>query len=371
MSDTNLAKELDLVIRDVLVSKQVFLSTLLCNLEIEFDSSIKTAATNGKYIKWNPDWFLGLPPKTRTSIMFHELWHIGRLHGVRRGGRDPQLWNQACDYRINNDMLMEGHTFDGAKGLFDDSIPHEWSEEEIYQWLLDKGDPSNPEPNDLDGDLEEGDMTQGEIIEQIQAVSRAIHQTKMAAGAVPGGLEEWINTFLEPVVPWQQLLYKWFVDLGDSDYSWSRPNRRYYPDVYLPSLVPEENRLAKVNFYEDTSGSITLAQSTRFNSELKYVKDVFNPEEMNVILFDTQIQAEYQFTEYEPFEKIKVVGGGGTHLECVREHIIKTKPTAAIIFTDLECNPMQPLPFDIPVIWVVLGNPDAEIPFGTAIHIKD
>lgn len=34
-------------------------------------------------------------------VMAHELLHVGLRHDVRRQGRDPYLWNIACDYVIN------------------------------------------------------------------------------------------------------------------------------------------------------------------------------------------------------------------------------------------------------------------------------
>jgi len=53
----------------------------------------------------------------------------------------------------------------------------------------------------------------------------------------------------------------------------------------------------------------------------------------------------------------------------VREWIIKNKPTAAIIFSDMYVRPMEELPFDIPIIWCVLNNPNATVPFGEVVHI--
>jgi hypothetical protein len=53
----------------------------------------------------------------------------------------------------------------------------------------------------------------------------------------------------------------------------------------------------------------------------------------------------------------------------VREHIEKTKPTAAIIFTDFYVTNMEPLTEKIPVIWVAVNNKRAKPLFGKLIHI--
>ena len=52
-------------------------------------------------------------------------------------------------------------------------------------------------------------------------------------------------------------------------------------------------------------------------------------------------------------------------------HIEETLPTAAIIFTDLECLPMPALKTKVPIIWTVADNPYAKVPFGQLIHIKE
>ena len=369
-----LRKALDKTIGEVFSAKETFLASLMCNLEIQWDEKIPTACTNGKYLKWNPTWFMELPKDTRTAVMIHELWHVARLHIVRRGQRDPKLWNIACDYRINNDMLREGYTFYGTSPCVDDRFKEGMPEEEIYNQLIQDKDNGKPEPKsgDLEGDMDEAPPTEAEIIQQVQAVSKAIQQAKMCGGVgkIPGGIEDWIQEFLEPVIPWEQVLYQWFVDRSSEDYSWSRPNRRYQ-DVYLPSMTNSYNQLTKLNYYVDVSGSISTEQIIRFNSELKFIKEQFNPEELRVVMFDTEIQEEYVFIENNTFDRIKVTAGGGTCLVPVREHIINTQPTAAIIFSDLIVEPMQPLPIDIPIIWACVENPSADVLFGTLIHIKE
>jgi predicted metal-dependent peptidase len=35
-------------------------------------------------------------------VMAHEFLHVGLRHDERQQGRDPFLWNVACDYAIND-----------------------------------------------------------------------------------------------------------------------------------------------------------------------------------------------------------------------------------------------------------------------------
>ena len=43
----------------------------------------------------------GLDEGERRFVIAHELLHAGLRHDTRGGGRDPWLWNVACDYVIN------------------------------------------------------------------------------------------------------------------------------------------------------------------------------------------------------------------------------------------------------------------------------
>ena len=263
--------------------------------------------------------------------------------------------------------------------------PPEMSEEDIYEDLL-KNAVQPPPNNPFDGDLgsepgkpgtdpgayNSGPPDKNAGIKQLQAVAQAIQQAKIQkqAGSIPGQLELIVEDFLSPVIPWEQVLFNWFTDLVLEDYSWQRPNRRHR-DMYLPSLQSDEQRLTCLHYYFDISGSVTDEMIKRFNSEVKYIKDTFNPEKLVLIMFDTKLHEIYEIEENDQFDRIKVTGRGGTCLRCVRDHINDTKPTAAIIFTDLECQPMQPLKVPVPIIWTVADNPGAKVPFGQIIHIKE
>jgi predicted metal-dependent peptidase len=57
----------------------------------------------------------------RRFVIAHELLHAGLRHDTRAGGRDPWLWNVACDYVING-WLTEMGVGDLPEGvLYDQS----------------------------------------------------------------------------------------------------------------------------------------------------------------------------------------------------------------------------------------------------------
>ena len=372
-----LDKELDRVKSKLFLgNNSAFLGSIMCSLGFEWDESIPTAATNYKNIYWNPQFFSGLTLETRKTVLLHEMDHVARLHEIRRGNRDPKIWNYACDIRINNDLENRAAcTFEGIEWVWKDhgvDIGGIKAEEQIYDWLV-KNAIKVPDTGAF-GKGDGGDMLpmpdeHKQVL--VNTVIRAIQQAKASggAGSVPGGLEEMISEFLAPIIPWERLLMEFFTDMFYQDYSWRRPNRRY-EDMYLPSLMEtDEGRLDHLIYYLDVSGSITHKEVVRFNSEVKYIQEVLRPKKLTLVQFDTRIQREQSFEESDPFRDIKIVGRGGTNLDPVRQHIDKHKPTAAVIFTDLQCAPMIEPRHKTPVLWVIT-NSNRVAPFGKQIRIS-
>lgn len=354
--------------------RSCFFGPLMCSLAFHWDESVGTAATDGVSLWWAPSYFLKLPKLSRETDLMHELWHVASLHMIRRGTRDPKIFNIACDIKIDLMLEAEGYSFEGIKGVLtwpqlDARKYVGWVEEDIYDDLVKNA--VQPPPNYVP-DIQPTDSKQN-TAQSLNNVVRAIHQAKLGGGAghIPGDIETLLEKFLAPVVPWEQYLHHWFHDLIENSYSWKRPNRRYMASgYYLPSLSEDEGRLAHLMYFEDVSGSISDADALRFNSEVKYVKETFEPEQMTLVQFDTRITQEIVLKKDDPFEQIKIIGRGGTCLRCVREHIIQHKPTAVVIFSDLDCAPMEKLPFEIPVLWVCIRNRGKTVPFGKLIHIQ-
>lgn len=380
LTDDQLMREYDRIQAQAFLGKNAaFFGSLLCSLKFSWArEDCPTAQTDGIELQFNPDFFMWMNPGPRETVLMHELWHVGYLHGVRQGSRDPEVWNEACDHFINLQLEEDGYDFTGIdQGICKDPRYKGWAEEDIYDDLMKNPQKRQQKPSGGAGSGLAGDMkaptsgqSQGTVVNN---VVRAMQQQKQSggklAGSMAGKMEEMITQFLKPVIPWEVELAEFFTDIEDTMYSWSRPNRRY-TDIYLPSLVDDEGRLRHLAYFEDVSGSISNADSLRFNSEVAYVKSQFNPKKMSLITFDDEIQDVIDITEEDTFEEIKITGRGGTNLRPVRDWIIKNKPTAAIIFSDLYVRPMEELPFDIPILWVCLGNSSAQVPLGRLIHIN-
>lgn len=357
-----------------------FYGPLLCSLNFLWDFSVETAETDGKNLWWNPEDFYRCTMEERQATIMHELKHVAKGHNLRGEGRNSQTWNCACDFHINAELVEDGYKIEDSKMFIFDKQYTGKAEEQIYGMLPPM---PPPPPNGGGGKPGSGPGPMGSKCNHaamadkmnkpamVANIVMAMEAAKIAGnpGAIPGNTKEMISEFLAPVIPWEVELKDWMSDLLDRDYTWARPNRRY-PDMYLPSMVEEDGKLEELRYYLDVSGSISKKDIIRFNSELKYVWEMLRPKSLTVIQFDTRITKITEFKEGDEFDKIEVHGRGGTSLVEVRLDIIKTKPTAAIIFSDMHVAAMQPLGMDIPILWVVINNRGAKVPFGKMLHIK-
>lgn len=343
-------------------SNAAFLAVIMCALDFSWNEDIPTARTNGKILQINPDFFENLLPATRQFLLLHELWHVARGHSIRGVTKsDIKAWQIACDIVINNDLIRSGYTHIGIDPLVDMKYPEGTSEEEIYEQLLKEGY-SDIGDEHLDIEL----ITDKE---RIAAIELLVQAKEMAAGTSTGKysgiLEEIISRLLPPKIQWKQVLDD-FVSLSEVTFSSYNKRNRRYPSICMPSQLKDES-LGEISYYIDVSGSITAADIIRFNSELHSLMQQYTLEKVSIIQFDTKIVNESEITSFH-FPQI-IFGRGGTNLECVKEHIEKTNPEFVIIFSDLECNPMDTLRYSPKILWIIINNPDVIPPFGKYVHI--
>lgn len=334
-------------------SNAAFLGCLMCGINFSWDSNIETAEVTETSFKWNPEWFDSLMFDERKGVLLHELWHLALLHGARCGDRDHTKWNVACDIRINNNLIREGITLPAGVLVYPEYDSDEWTEEKIYADL-----PDNPQ-------TQTWGTSHVEDSSQIVGLVQAAVTTANLAGANTDNIQKVITNVLKPILPWKVLLHKYLLEKFEKDYSFSRPNRRF-TSVYLPSLRADSGKIVNIAMYLDTSGSISNAEIQRFISEVKFVKDNLNPDELRVVQFDTEIKKESIYNESDSLGSFNIVGCGGTDLTCVREHILEHKPALSIIFSDLYVDPMEPVG-KLDVLWVC--SSDRNGPFGETIHV--
>ena len=360
-----------------------FYGSLLCSLKHSWDEDIATAAVNSDMqMKFNPDFFLNLSEDERKFILIHEVEHIARLHFIRMKERDPKLWNKACDYEINQDLIeVDDLNHGNTEPLYDPKYRGKTAEQ-IYDLLEEDEKNNKPTPEDSwgeggldmestgeDGSDQPQQPTQEQINNMMNSVVKAVQAAQMQGSSLDPShpVHEILNDFLRPQVPWNKLLRKYLVEKLKKQINWRKPKRRF-EEIYLPSRRPSGEGLANITFYLDTSGSISDEMVKIFNSEVKYIFEEFKPGKMTLVQFDTTIRKEVVYERGTRIKQMHVSGRGGTNLQCVREHIMENKPTIAVVLSDLECLPMDVVN-GLEVMWVVFDNPHAEVNQGKLCHV--
>ena len=89
-----------------------------------------TAATDGNAIHFHPDFINSLNEKQQIAIFAHEISHVVLKHLERRTGKDPELWNIACDASINGNLKKDG--LELVEGMIERDDALLFSEEELY-----------------------------------------------------------------------------------------------------------------------------------------------------------------------------------------------------------------------------------------------
>lgn len=332
-----------------------FYATLLVSTPAIIDESIPTLATDMEKIYYNPQFLLSLPSIDQMMMGWaHEILHIVFEHGMRRNGRDPELWNIACDYAINW-MLLEGG-FEMIDGICLDRKYADMSAEVIYDILCREQDqrqkqqaesrgqpdeqgqsgaqkPSRPK-NVLGSDVRDmpnHDPEQRARIERSikQRVSQAATMARMA-GKLSGALEQFVNSMLSPAVPWQDLLRNYMTQTCNNDESWSRRNRRYQ-SVYLPARHTE--RMGEIVVIGDVSGSISQREYNRIATEIDAIATQMQPERIRVLWADTQVLSEQVFEAGEEL-RLNAPRGGGTDMRVPLQHMLQYDPQVAVLITD-------------------------------------
>lgn len=406
----------------LLISHPFFASILLPLPEREIQGLGAVMATNGVELFYDPQLVEELEVEELTAVYAHEALHIALLHPLRRGHRDPQLWNKACDYAIN--PLLQHEFRLPRNALLEPAFAGKYAEE-IYDIIApppvppsqnqgqDQADetgqqeqPSGrgrsqntqgqnqPQPQSAGTDQNNQTQPQGQsgtfqaqdpsrwgavldVPENIspqqleaeikQLVAQALQAAKQA-GRIPAGLERLVEDILQPKLPWREILRRFLTDCLKTDYTWLRPSRRHlWAGLYLPSMG--EPGIDEIVVAVDTSGSISQQELDQFAAEITAIAQE-NVKRVTVIYCDCEVQGVQTFEPHEPV-RLTPKGGGGTSFRPVFEYVEKhgLRPAVLVYLTDLECYeyPEQVPPY--PVIWVTTQE-HRKPPFGHVVSVK-
>jgi len=342
-----------------------FLSSLALQMDHRISDKVPTAGTNGKEVLYNEEFFMGLSEEERVALIAHEVWHVAFMHMIRKGDRHHIVWNYAGDYVIN----LQIHD-DGLKL----PVPHLREErfrgmttEQVYaQIMQEQDDPDNmSDPDGMGSDLmepSEGEQpSEAEQAKQEMAIKemivKAATQAKMEnqAGSIPGEIARAIDDLINPKLNWKELLQRFVNSVAKEDYSWRKPNRRFFPSYYMPSAYSES--LKHVAVAIDTSGSVSPDMLKEMLSEIQGINDMFKPEKLTIMDCDYQIHNMYEVTEDLDIKELQFGGFGGTSFFPVLDWAQENQPDLLLYFTDLYAERITAEHgYEFPCMWICYSD---------------
>ena len=363
------AESLLLKARTALLMEQPFFGTLAIRLKPVADDEIKTAATDGQRLIYAPSYISKLSSPQLKGLIAHEVMHCVFNHMTRRQDRDAKIWNSACDYAINSHLIDCGFILPDG-GLVDKQFAG-LTAEEIYNRIADEP----PKPCAWGKVLDAGVGTvNGKSNAAMEsdwqmAVTEAAEVAKQR-GKLPGALESFISDIISPKVDWRTVLWPFFTNLANDDYSWRKPHRGYISeDEYLPSMYNEG--CGSIAFIIDSSGS-TVNYFQQFASELDAVLAQVQPESVHVVMGDTKVADSFVLDHGARLQDLEIKGGGGTILAPLFEHLNDTNLEAVVCLTDLEMHEYDwetIMKLELPPTLFVSTNRTLEAPIGTTIYM--
>jgi predicted metal-dependent peptidase len=266
-------------------------------------------------------------------VLAHELLHVGLRHEARRQGRDPHLWNVACDFVINGWLTeMDLGEIPSFGGLHDPELKG-LSADAIYDRLVVDLRRSRKLAT-LAGvshcDILEGNVrdwwTRGDAMSLDDFYRRALAQgltyhQDQGRGLIPAALLEEIRALDRPAIPWDVELARWFDDHFspvERVRTYARLSRRQSatPDIPRPRYVPapeDVNRTFAVVL--DTSGSMDrnlLAICLGTIASYCASRDV---RLVRLVFCDAAAYDQGYVPAEEIGDRVKVKGRGGTVLQ--------------------------------------------------------
>jgi predicted metal-dependent peptidase len=381
--------------RIALLLKAPFFGNLATRLKIEnADEWLSTAATDGRKLYYNSEFLKKMPAKQLEFLIGHEVLHCVYDHMGRRGERDPQLWNIADDYCVNQDLLDQRIGERIPVGLYEPKY-RGWSAEEVYDDLYKNADKIDIDDlvdklldEHLDGDGEDGEGKDGDekkdgkgrpklseeerkqIRDEIKEAVMSAAQT-VGAGNLPSGVKRLIKDLTAPQLNWRELLQQQIVSTIRNDYTWSRVSRKGWDiDAVLPGNDVEKE--IDICVAIDASGSMSDAMLKDILSEVKGIMESYNSFKLHLWSFDTEVYNATVFTQ-ENLDEImewEVGGGGGTIFEANWEYMKEQdiSPKKFVMFTDGYPGMGWGDENYCDTLFIIHGSTTIEAPFGLTAY---
>lgn len=286
-------------------------------------------------IYFNPRWSFN--ENELRFLLAHEFLHVGLRHDIRLQGRDPYLWNVACDYVINGWLMEMSIGKIPTNGMLYDEKLKQRSAEDIYdeivknlRWqrrLKKMQTPRGYGKPDIICERTASWWTNGAGVDLDDFYRRSLLEGQKwyedaQRGYLPAGLVEEIKALNQPAIPWDVELVQWldqFFPAIEKRRSYARMSRRQsaMPDIPRPYwLLPEQQRETRTfAVVLDTSGSMTRAELAKAIGAIAAYAISRDVIAVRVVYCDAQPYDAGYIISDALLHQIEIRGRGGTVLQ--------------------------------------------------------
>lgn len=194
-------------------------------------------------------------------------------------------------------------------------------------------------------------------------------------------IERMVELELAPKINWRALLRNKLVRATQKVNTFAAPDKRFRSrNMIMPGPKALENdALDGVKVCIDTSGSISDQDIGIALAQIKQLLKTYKAK-AELLYWDTDVRATYDFTDIKDIISKKPAGGGGTDANCIfnyfetnKDYKIgrKDKPSVVIVFTDGYFGQIDPKYRKYrDTIWVINGDINFTAPFGVLAPFK-
>ena len=360
-----------------LVIKFPFYGSVCLGVRVKPDASVSTMATDGKSILWSPDWVDTIDQEETVGVMAHEVLHIILKHPLRRGSRDPLLWNIATDFAINQILVDAG--FKLPEGALIDPQYKGLTAEAIYDRLPE--DAKEKHGNAVIGEVKDAkkddgsDMSQAEVKQMEADIDAKIMMAATGAKAVgkmPAFAKDLIEEMERSQVDWRNVMRRFVGGDQPDDYSFRRLHKKMYHMNGMISPTIEKIGAGDVVIGIDTSLSVCKRELSFFLGEINAISEDLKPRSITVITCDASVQTVTRYEQGEEIQMIEIGGRGGTLVKPVFDYIEEHQlPVDNMVYlSDLEIFDYPENPPHYPTLWVSSSMRSDPAPWGETTYLK-
>jgi len=358
-----------------------FFATLALFARVVPTDEVETAVTDGRSVFINPAFFATLTPRQHDEVLLHKVLHAALLHVTRRGSRDRQTWNVACDIVING-MIAGVAGMELGGGATRDRAREHLSVEEVYELL--QHDPNLPALVTIDmidrmpqDEAAPGGSDQDSVAaarnDQLEAYWRDAHQHAnliafaVAQGHAAAGLARELGMLAPARLDWRTHLWRYLVQTPSDFQGFDR--RFIGRGLYLDAL---EGESVRVYVAIDTSGSVDDRQIRALAAEVQGILAAYPHVICDLYYCDARCHGPFRLSAHG--EIPQPIGGGGTDFrpffEAVERDRSQYESAVCVYLTD-GFGDFPALPPTLPVLWVVTpGGRGFEVfPFGETTRL--